>query len=71
MTNLEYSPGPPLVSQPVHQPTTRKEDVWVQYWRKGVTVRGNHYVLPRGSIGREFIDLLAEEIADRLLLQKV
>ena len=27
-----------------------------------VTVRGNHCVLPRGSIGREFIDLLAEEI---------
>ena len=34
-----------------------KEDVWVQYWRKG-----NHYNLPRGSIGREFIDLLAEKI---------
>ena len=39
-----------------------KEDVWVQYWRKVVTFRGNHYSLPRGSIGREFIDLLAEEI---------
>ena len=39
-----------------------KEDFRVQYWRKVVTFRGNHYSLPRGSIGREFIDLLAEEI---------
>ena len=38
------------------------EDVWVQYWRKVVTFRGKHNSLPRGSIGREFIDLLAEEI---------
>ena len=39
-----------------------KEHVWVQYWRKVVTVRGNHYILPRGSIGRDIIDRLAEEI---------
>ena len=34
----------------------------MKYWRKVVTVRGNHYTLPRGcSIGREIIDRLAEE----------
>ena len=34
----------------------------MQYWRKVVTVRGNHYILPRGSIGREIIDRLAKEM---------
>ena len=84
-----HSPGPPLVSQPVDQPTTQstqttvgatycefvngkifqafgdslakdgscnsKEDVWVQYCRKVVAVS-------KGSIGRQLIDLFAEEI---------
>ena len=35
------------------------ENVWIKYWKKIVGVRSKHYNVP---VGREFVDLLSEEV---------
>ena len=38
------------------------KNVWIKYWKKIVGVRSKHYDVPGGAVGREFVDLLAEEV---------
>ena len=35
---------------------------WRSRWRQVVYHSGNHYILPGGSIGRQYVDILAEEV---------
>ena len=38
------------------------DQLWEQYWRKIVSIKSHHYDLPSGAVGREFVDLMAEEV---------
>ena len=38
------------------------ENVWIKYWKKIVGVRSKNYDIPGGAVGREFVDLLSEEV---------
>ena len=36
---------------------------WGQRWKRVVSIRGQQYVLPGGSVGREFVNLLTNEVS--------
>ena len=39
-----------------------RDDIWYCRWKRVIAVRGNHYDLPGGAIGRHFVDLLSDEV---------
>ena len=42
---------------------TNCENIWFKHWSRIVAVRSRHYDLPGGSVGREFVTLLSDEVA--------
>jgi hypothetical protein len=49
-------------AQLVHSDGANKDQAWYKRWMRVINLHRQQYMLPGGSIGREFIDLLAEEI---------
>ena len=47
------------LSQPV---SGDYDSAWCSRWRQVIYHSGNHYVLPGGSIGQHYVDILAEEL---------
>ena len=39
------------------------ENIWLKHWSRIVAARSRHYDLPGGSVGREFVSLLSDEVA--------
>ena len=39
------------------------DSIWCARWGQLVQHSGNHYILPGGSTGRKFVDVLAEEVS--------
>ena len=51
--------GAPLV----HSSGKDATDAWYQRWKKVVYLQGRHYDLPEGAIGRQYVDMLNEEVS--------
>jgi len=49
--------GEPLVNSPGDE-----DDEWHIRWRLAMKLKGRQYILPQGSIGRQFVDILSREI---------
>ena len=39
------------------------QNTWYQHWKKAVYLQGRHYDLPGGAIGRQYGDMLTEEVS--------
>ena len=47
----------------LHSEGGDREDIWGVRWLKAVRLKCQHYDLPGGAVGREFVSLLSEEMS--------
>ena len=39
-----------------------RNDVWQKYWERVIRLRGKHYRLPGGALGRKFTSMYSDEV---------
>ena len=58
---MQQAYGAPLVHQ--QSVSDAVNSVWYSRWVQLIQHVGNHYILPGGSIGRKYVDVLTEEVS--------